>query len=182
MEARDEQIDLLVTTARAELPYIKVAFERLVPLIYPGVRHLATGITGSLAAADNVAQDVILRVMHGLPRLKQTISFPGWLRKITVNACNTWLSKEKSERKKLELFYSESNDSVDRSEAEDENKSFNEIVGDLNFDDRTIVSLKILNDLEFAEIAEVTGMSLSATKMRYYRALEKIKLRHSDQD
>jgi RNA polymerase sigma-70 factor (ECF subfamily) len=47
----------------------------------------------------------------------------------------------------------------------------------LSIEERALVSFKVLEDLEFSEIAKILGLSLSAVKMRYYRALEKIQSR-----
>ncbi|MFT7244091.1 MAG: RNA polymerase sigma-70 factor (ECF subfamily) [Candidatus Azotimanducaceae bacterium] len=168
----DEQIELLVRQAQLELPYRKVAFEQLAELLYPGVRRLATGVTGNQAFADSATQDVLLRALHGLPKLKQTDSFPFWLRRITINVCNSAMTKEKREREKLEAYSSQ----ADLSDTpEGDSPSYNQMVAGLNIEERTIVSLKILEDLEFQEIARVVDQTVSATKMRYYRALDKMK-------
>lgn len=42
-------------------------------------------------------------------------------------------------------------------------------------EDRMVVLLRLLAGLEFAEIAKATGLGLSAVKMRYARALEKLR-------
>ena len=52
---------------------------------------------------------------------------------------------------------------------------------ELAAEDKAVVCLKILEDMEFQEIAEITGLSVSATKMRYYRALEKVKAQLSNE-
>ena len=45
--------------------------------------------------------------------------------------------------------------------------------------DREILVLRFVAELEFQEIADIMRMGLSATKMRYKRALEKLR-KHID--
>ncbi len=172
MIENDKQILLLVIKARAELPYKMSAFEQLASQVYAGVYNLARAISGSRETAENIAQDVLIRAMHGLPKLEAPEKFPMWLRRITVNTANSWFTKERSEREKRRQFSEQFEWEYEPSTAE---TSFAQMVQVLGVEERTIVSLKILNEMEFQEISEVTGLSLSAAKMRYYRALEKIR-------
>ncbi len=164
----------LAEQARQELPYRFVAYEALVRLQLPVVRRLAGGIVLDADAADTIAQDVMLRVLHGLPNLVDVQRFPAWLHRITVNVCRTHLAREAREtRKKIRLR--ELGAPVVESTASDDDDHFEAMISQLNVDERTIVCLKLLEELEFGDIANITGLGLSAVKMRYYRALEKVK-------
>lgn len=55
-----------------------------------------------------------------------------------------------------------------------EQDGFEAMVAELNLEEQQILSLRFVGDLPLAEIAQVMG-GLSATKMRFYRALEKLK-------
>ncbi|MBL7021440.1 MAG: sigma-70 family RNA polymerase sigma factor [Nitrospinaceae bacterium] len=50
-----------------------------------------------------------------------------------------------------------------------------EALGKLSLDDREIIVLRFFSDLSIKEISETLGIKLTATKMRRYRALEKLK-------
>ena len=50
-----------------------------------------------------------------------------------------------------------------------------QIIMNLPVDSREAILLKFVQDLTFEEVAQVTGDSLSAVKMRIYRGLDKIK-------
>lgn len=169
----------LVTRAQSELPYRLNAYESLVTRCYSRVRKLALGIVGAPDAADTVAQDVMLRMMHGLPKLADATRFNPWLRQITVNTSRTHLAREKTEREKRAAFVSVAESSASLDEGP-QTPSYSHLISSLDAEERTIVSLKILEDLEFQEIATILDIQLSATKMRYYRALEKLKTQHAD--
>lgn len=169
----DEHVLLLVVEAKHELPEKMAAFEKLCTKVYGSVNNLSRGITGRPDIAQTVAQDVLIKMMHGLPKLEEPKKFFGWLRKITINVSNTRLAKEKQEREKQERFFEQT--AGDSEFSEPAKTTFDEMVSQLPVEDKAIVCLKILEDLEFQDIAEITGLSVSATKMRYYRALEKVR-------
>lgn len=149
----------------------------LAELSYPGVRRIARAITGNDDLAQTVAQETLLRVFHGLVKLEDPAKYSGWLRKITTNACNTLLTRERKEALKRNAFGSE----IQFEPTPDlELESFDQLVRELSVEERTIVAFKILEDMEFKEIAVVLGISDSATKMRYYRALDKIRDNNPD--
>jgi len=169
----------IVARAQRELPYGLRSYEELVIRCYPRVRRLALGIVGAMDAADSVAQDVMLRMMHGLPRLEDVNRFNPWLRQITLNTSRTHLSREKNEMEKR-AAYATAAESGDAPDDDFESASYAELIKSLDAEERTIVSLKLLEDLEFQEIATILDIKLSATKMRYYRALEKLKTEHRE--
>ncbi|MNN33761.1 RNA polymerase sigma factor SigX [compost metagenome] len=48
--------------------------------------------------------------------------------------------------------------------------------------DREILVLRFVAELEFQEIADIMHMGLSATKMRYKRALDRLREKFADTD
>lgn len=169
----------LIARAQRELPYGLKSYEELVVRCYPRVRRLALGIVGAADAADSVAQDVMLRVMHGLAGLDDANRFNPWLRQITINTSRSHLARERAERHKRAAYASDmpaGEATVDSLHA----PSYAELIGTLDAEERTIVTLKVLEDLEFQEIATILDIKLSAAKMRYYRALERLRARIAD--
>ena len=171
----DSELKALVEQARRDLPYNTRAFEAIAARQYRGIRGFAMSMIGDRDAADTITQDVLMRVMHGLPRLEEADRFPAWLARITTNVTRSHLARERREREKYHS-YSQERDWESQDEAQ-AGPSFRELIAGLSEIEKTIVSLKILQDFEFNQIAEVTGLGISAAKMRYYRALEKIRSR-----
>ena len=166
------ELAILVAQTQQELPYKFSAFERLARHQFGPIHALAYGIVHDYDLANGIAQDSLLRIMHALPQLSSVDKYSAWSRKITLNRARSWLAKEKQEQRKRDEFAQES-----ESESQESKSliSFADMVAILSLDERTIVAQKIMGDLEFSEIAEITGYGVSATKMRYYRALEKIR-------
>lgn len=133
---------------------------------------MAFGILGDADEGDSVTQDVLLRVMHSLPKLEDVTRFQPWVTRITINVCRTYMARERRERENCtaDAAVIETTEPPPESDFE-----FTEMVRGLSVDERTIVSMRILSDMEFGVIGEIVDMRLSAVKMCYYRALEKIK-------
>ncbi len=160
----------LVERAVAELPYRTRAFEALALRIYPFVHRIAIGIVGNLEDAENVTQDVMVRLFRGLPGFEGRSRFESWLLSIVYNTARTHLARRKRDR---DLLFT---DEMPEVPVEDPRPGgFDQLIAGLDGVERTILTLRFREDLELQEIAEVVGMKLSATKMRYYRALAKLR-------
>ncbi len=171
----EESDDELIARAQVELPHQTRAFEALAERNYARVRKLALSIVGRMDDADSIAQDVMLRVYHGLPKLKSPESFHGWLRQIIVNASRTWLAKEKREREKSFRLAQEPDLKIAARTVRSSREGFGALVEGLAPDERAILAFRFVEELEFNQIAEILDLGLSATKMRYYRAIERMK-------
>lgn len=129
--------------------------------------------------ADDVCQEVMLKVLHGLRQFEGKAKFKTWLYSITYNECITQYRKEKRKRRLMDAL------SLDLGETEEVVESSTHVVTDrssldrwlvhVNQVDREILVLRFVAELEFQEIADIMHMGLSATKMRYKRALEKLR-------
>ena len=64
-------------------------FERIVREFQDKIFRLAYSMLGDRAAAEETAQDVLLRVWKGLPRFRAESSLSTWIYSITRNACLT---------------------------------------------------------------------------------------------
>lgn len=131
---------------------------------------------GNERDADDVCQEVMLKVLHGLKQFEGKAKFKTWLYSITYNECITQYRKEKRKRRLLDAL------SLDTQEEEVEpeaplgsSQGLNKLLSHVNPIDREILVLRFVAELEFQEIANIMHIGLSATKMRYKRALEKLR-------
>jgi len=70
------------------------AFARLVHLHQRMIHSLAYRMSGSLADADDLAQETFIRAFHGLPDYRGTAKFSSWLYCIALNVCLRWRKAE----------------------------------------------------------------------------------------
>ena len=165
----------LVVAAQRELPYVTASFEALARRYYPFVRSVARQVVVDADDADTVSQDAMLRVFHHLVDLRDVATFEGWLRRITVNAARSHLAREAREREKAQRLHVAREGGGGSQARADEGALFAQLLGCLSLEERTILAHRFVGDLELGEIARRTGARLSATKMRYYRALKKLR-------
>lgn len=172
----------LVQHAHVELFHITRAYEELMRRYQRTLFNVCARYLGNERDADDVCQEVMLKVLYGLKNFEGKSKFKTWLYSITYNECITQYRKERRKRRLLDAL---SLDPVE--EASDEKAPKMEDKGGLdrwlvhvNPIDREILVLRFVAELEFQEIADIMHMGLSATKMRYKRALDKLREKFSE--
>ena len=172
--------EVLVDRAQQELPYNSRSYQLLMQRYQPYLYRL---IYASLKDADeshDVLQEVLVRVYKSLPGFKKESAFKTWLTAIAINRCNTRHDKIKREARFKELWSREAADSYEHG-FEDESDEFGRLIDGLNYQERQILSLRFVAEMELKDIAEIAGLKLSACKMKFYRSLEKIKARQASE-
>ncbi len=140
------------------------------------IYNLAFRMTGNSEDADDLTQETFIRAYQYLWRYDPSKKFFTWLYTLALNLIRNHFKKNKKEK----LSEEESALSL-----ADKNPSAEEkLIGDqeislylLRLEDelRALLIMKYQQELSFEEIAQITGKSLSAIKMRIYRGLEKLK-------
>jgi RNA polymerase sigma-70 factor (ECF subfamily) len=165
------------------------AFELLVNRHEKDVLNLVYRFLGDREQANDLAQEVFLRVWQAARGYKPTAKFTTWLYKITANLC---LNQLKSARRRrwfsFHLFDEESQSSVaetfpdDAPNAEDlvltgeRNREITETLQSLPANQRLALVLKIYEDLSYQEIAGILGCSVASVEsllVRGKRTLQK---------
>lgn len=135
-----------------------------------------TRYLSSMHDAEEIVHEVMLRVLHGLARFKGESSFKTWLYRIAYNESMSHLRKRR-DQVDLDSVSEDEYLSTDQQGVEQNVMAMrlDRWISLLDQEDKTIVVYRAIAELEFKEIADIVGMNLSAVKMRYQRALEKLK-------
>jgi len=175
LDLTDEE---LVERANRELFHTTVAYEELMLRYQRTLFNVCARYLGNERDADDVCQEVMLKVLHGLRQFEGKAKFKTWLYSITYNECITQYRKEKRKRRLLDALsldpQEEETPELDATQVTDR-ASLDRWLVHVNQVDREILVLRFVAELEFQEIADIMRMGLSATKMRYKRALEKLR-------
>ncbi len=163
--------EALVACACDELPYRTRAYEELMSRHERLMFGVCLRLVGSRADAEDITQDVMLKVFSKLGSFEGRSSFKTWLVRVTRNACKDWLKKRAISRQ-----YSESlaNEPQEQSTIAYEENRLLGLLKELSPADREILTLRFVADLSLQEISETSDIGLSATKMRLYRAIERL--------
>lgn len=165
----------LVRKAKEQLPYVTEAYEVLFHRYYNKLMQISFRYLGSAEEAEEVVNDTMLSMFNHLSRFEERASFKTWLYRIVHNHAMSRLRKRNAQT--VELAEVEEIESEVTSESDDDfrkNEQINKWLNTLTLDERSIVVFRIAGDLEFKEIAQIMGKKLSAVKMRYKRALDKL--------
>lgn len=166
----------LVLRIQAELPHGTNAFREFVEHFTPQIYRRALRLVGSPSDAEEVVQDVFLRVFRSIGRYRFEKPIGHWLQTITSNAARNLLRTSfRDQRRKSSLA-----SSVDlRMPASQSDPIFVEALEDamklLDPETRIAIRLRYVEEFSFPEIAEQLGMGESKAKMRVRRGVDKLR-------
>ena len=168
--------------ANVELLHITRAYEELMRRYQRTLFNVCARYLGSERDADDVCQEVMLKVLYGLKNFEGKSKFKTWLYSITYNECITQYRKERRKRRLLDaLSLDPLEEAVEAQPVKTENSAgLDRWLVHVNPIDREILVLRFVAELEFQEIADIMHMGLSATKMRYKRALDRLREKFGD--
>ena len=123
---------------------------------------------------DDLAQDVYVKAYKAFERFEPGRSFKSWLFSIAKNTYIDWTRRQKTQKKFMEenfcRDYTETFEHSSNSRLE-----VRKLLEKLSAEEQILVELRFFQDLQFKEVAELTGLSLGAVKMRLMRILEKMR-------
>jgi RNA polymerase sigma-70 factor (ECF subfamily) len=178
----------LVRRCKTELPHITASFEELVARHMQRVYGLVYRMVNDREEAEDIAQEVFLKVYRGLPRFDLQSTFATWLYRIATNTALDALEKSQRARQQtLRLGLSRRRREEEEGDLLSELPSpepqpeeqalrrelrecINRVLRRLDRDQARVLLLRDIEDLSYDEIAQVLQAKLSAVKMRVHRA------------
>lgn len=158
------------------------AFAQLVDVMYPRALRFALHMVGNREDAEESVQDTFVRVYHNLGRFRDDARFEPWLFRILANRCRSLIVKRK--RHHVLIQYGEVPDraQVTNNAVDDRNwtEEIYRILATLPSEQREAFLLRHVEDMAYEDIAAVTGVGLSALRMRVKRACDVLRARLSE--
>ena len=140
-------------------------------LVY-GIAH---GVVCSHETAEDIRQEVFLKVYEQLPQLREPTKFKSWLRNITYNTCYSWLRRQKP-TEPLESLTDGEHPTIASIEADVERRELRtllrQMVDRLPEDYRTVIELRYFEGLSVAKIAEFLELPETTIRWRIRQARE----------
>ena len=120
---------------------------------------------------NDLVQETFIKIWGALPKFEERSSPKTWIYRICVNTCLLHIRKHKNKKtESLETDHSAI------AEEPGQDKNYNELyqaIGQLKELDRIIIML-VLDDLPYAEIAEITGITEGNLRVKISRAKQKL--------
>ncbi len=177
----------LVARCQQELPRNTRSYEQLVQRHMNRVYTIVYRVVNNREEAEDITQEVFVKVFNGLKKFDQRASFSTWLYRIATNSALDALDKMKKHSKDASILNTRSADGEDAVDAltsqpsptpgPEENvvqaelrECIHNVLTSLEIEHRRVLLLRDFENLSYDEIAEVLQAKLSAVKMRIHRA------------
>jgi RNA polymerase sigma-70 factor (ECF subfamily) len=128
--------------------------------------------------ADDVVQDVFIKVWKNLASFRQDSQLYTWLYRIATNESITFLNKKKT---KFNSSFEELSEKLSESLNDDNyftgdqiQKKLQKALLILPEKQRLVFNMRYYDDLKFQEISDILGTSVGALKASYHLAVKKI--------
>jgi RNA polymerase sigma-70 factor (ECF subfamily) len=131
------------------------------------------------ATLNDLYQEVVLNLWRAYPKFRRECKVSTWIYRIALNTCISFLRKEKNLPEVVAL-----NLHIDRTEEPDETqvmlKQLYELINRLGQLDKSIILL-YLEEKNYEEIAEITGLTLTNVATRISRIKVKLKAMNKEE-
>lgn len=163
------------------------AFDRLVSRLAQPMYNLAWRMTGNAADADDLAQEIFVKLHRALPRFEWRSKFTTWLYALAANTCRSGLRRS-GRIARVEIgglgaadaqSFPEPADPDEGPavalERQDAQAQIEAAIAALPEEFRTAMVLRDVQGLDYLEIAEVLGCSMGTVKSRLARGRSRVK-------
>lgn len=152
-------------------------FEMLVKKYQNQVVNIVYSLSGATSCADDIAQEVFIKVHRALGSFRKRCEFATWLYRITVNTAYNYIKKEK---RYLPSGYIQETGAVQQRplrelEIREKEELISKALKRLPFNFRTAIVLKEIEGLSYKEIAKTMRCSIGTVESRLFRARDMLK-------
>jgi RNA polymerase sigma-70 factor (ECF subfamily) len=150
------------------------AFRELVESYRTKVYRVIWSIVRGDADADEIAQEVFVKVYFGIGGFRRLSSLSTWIYRIAVNEAYGHLRKRRTRLIGIEaaLKVADGTPAPDRALAGRE--LLEALLARLADEERTLLLLREADGMSIAELSELTGTNESTVKVRLYRTRQKL--------
>lgn len=124
--------------------------------------------------AEDVTQDVFIKVFQSLGKFKEHSKFSTWLYRITYNTAISATRKAKHKHMQLHDFHEDYEgqeflEDSDELNKEDKLRCVEKVLQQMTAESSLLVTLYYMEDQSIADVSEITGLSQANVKIRLYR-------------
>lgn len=163
------------------------AFEQLVLTYQTPIFNLCLRMTGNPEDAADLSQESFLKAWRSLGSFQFESSFSTWLYRLASNTCLDYLRSIKR-HPKVSLTVEDSDGETqmmdfpdtaptpeDAAISKEENELLSRAMQELDEQQRQILTLRVVNDLSYAEIAEILSIKEGTVKSRLARTRDALR-------
>ncbi len=156
------------------------AFDEVVTTYQSMVINVCYGFSGNREDAEDIAQDVFIKIWEKIHSFKNEASLKTWIYRIAVNASLNFIRKQKfhallENLDKAFLFAMEGHDPEEETRLKEQKNRVRKAIGLLPKNQRIAITLQHMNDLSYYEIAEIMETSVSSIESLIFRAKKNLR-------
>ena len=156
----------------------KEQFLKIFEKLYKNYKNLVYKIAYSILKNSYDSDDIVQIVFEKIYSIDKdklpTRNESSWLYSVTKNETINYLNKKKNHIELEEIYEIEDNNNEINELINKD--SYNRLIGKLNENEKEIISLKILSNLSFKEIAKLLNKPTGTIKWIYYKSINTLKL------
>lgn len=152
-------------------------FEMLVKKYQNRVVNIAYSLAGQAHDADDIAQEVFIKVYKNLDSFNRKAEFSTWLYRITINTAYNYIKKKK---RFIPTDFVDRPDTIKAASSEDlggdeRQASIKKAIERLPLKYRSVIVLKEIEGLSYRDIAKTLNCSIGTVESRLFRARSMLK-------
>lgn len=151
------------------------AFALLVDRHHGRMCRYAFHLLGSEAEAEEAVQDSFVRAFRSLGTYQEREQLGAWLLRILVNRCRTRLARDRRREETAAAWVREADQPFEPSERLAMRDELAVALARLPNEQREAVVLRYADELGYHEMSSITGVGISALKMRVKRGCERLR-------
>lgn len=169
----------------------EAAFESLVRKYQKRILSIIYQITGNKQEAEDIAQEIFIKVFYKLKDFNPQYPFFSWLYRITINKCYDHLRATKRKKTKSfaelnakeikminNLFAQHATDkTISLNNRIEVDKVLNKLLGSLRPEERAFVAMRDIENLSYKEMAQIFKCSELAARIRVSRARKRLRIK-----
>jgi RNA polymerase sigma-70 factor (ECF subfamily) len=152
------------------------AFSHIVSTYQLMVYNVILRLVNNKEDAEDIMQEVFVRVFKSLNDFKEKSEFSTWLYRIAYNTTLSELRKKKMFLSSLEDNFSnpENDDIPDDISTEERIRCLEQAIKMLNSEDALIITLFYMNDQSIEQISSITNLTVANIKVKLHRIRKKL--------
>ena len=137
------------------------------------IYHLCYGYTGDSDSANDLLQETFMKVWQNLDKFRNQAMISTWIYRIAVNTCLSYLRVEKRHSKDELTDNIIENKIEEFSEKNEQVSLLYKCISNLEENERIIITM-VLDEVPYAEIAEISGISEGNLRVKIHRIKQKL--------
>ncbi len=179
----DNRNDNLIRIIKNAKSGENASMEHLAKLFYQDIFRFVYWRTGQKMDAEDLTQDIFIKMTNKFKGLKDATGFKSWLYRIAINQVNDYHRKKRllslfttiPDSKEYEIDQVGEDNPVKNIENKEFWQRFQMLTSRLSRKEREVFLLRFIDNLGIREISEALKKSQSTIKTHLYRAINKFK-------